>query len=45
MTQRTLHLSFALILSLILTVQETAGADEAQPKETARPAHQSKMDR
>ena len=38
MTLRTLHLSFALVLSLILTVQETAGADEAQPKETARPA-------
>ena len=38
MTLRTLHLLFALVLSLILTVQETAGADEAQQKETARPA-------
>ena len=38
MTLRILHLSFALVLSLILTVQETDSADEAKQKETARPA-------
>lgn len=34
MTLRTLHLSFVLMLSLILPVQETAGADEGKQKET-----------
>jgi membrane-bound lytic murein transglycosylase MltF len=34
MTLRALQLSFALMLSLILPVQEIAGADEAKEKET-----------
>ncbi len=45
MTLRALHLLFLLILSLILPVQEIAGADEAKQTETqeiARPVMNQK---